>query len=46
MDKWSAPGQLSPFAVLLLLLLLLLLLPLAMPGEAHMPSAAPVGIWS
>ena len=45
MDKWSAPGQLSPFAVLLLLLLLLLL-PLAMPGEAHMPSVAPVGIWS
>ena len=44
MDKWSAPGQLSPFAVLLLLLLLLL--PLAMPGEAHMPSVAPVGIWS
>ena len=43
MDKWSAPGQLSPFAVLLLLLLLL---PLAMPGEAHMPSVAPVGIWS
>ena len=45
MDKWSAPGHLSPFAVLLLLLLLLLL-PLAMPGEAHMPSVAPVGIWS
>ena len=42
----ASTGQLSPFAVLLLLLLLLLLLPLAMPGEAHMPSVAPVGIWS